>query len=84
MRAGDVQAVQQLLDDPCTDVNARDAEGCTALHWAADGNHVDIAEALVCAGADVGVEDAQGDTAEQYARLCEHQEVLEVLRGGGG
>jgi ankyrin repeat protein len=32
---GDTEAVTFLLDNGA-DVDARDAEGCTALHWAAD------------------------------------------------
>ncbi len=85
-RDGDVHRVQQLLQVPGACVDEKDAEGCTALHYAADGNHVSVAEVLLHAGADVGTGDTQGDSPVQYAQLCEHQEVLAVLRrwrGGG-
>jgi len=39
-----------------------DASGWTALHFAAGGYHVALAEALLEAGADVDAEDSHGNT----------------------
>ena len=51
-RAGDVAAVRALVADGA-DVDARQGDGATALHWAAHrGDHA-LAEVLIAAGADV-------------------------------
>ena len=51
-RTGDVGAVRALLADGA-DVDARQGDGATALHWAAHrGDHA-LAEVLIAAGADV-------------------------------
>ena len=47
---GDVQAVRALIREGA-DPNAAQADGLTALHWAALNNQVEIAEVLLYAGA---------------------------------
>ncbi len=49
---GDTDAVRALLEQGA-DVNAAQPDGMTALHWAAVGDHVEIATMLVYAGATV-------------------------------
>lgn len=49
------------------DVNARDAEGHTALMLAAFNGHVDVLRYLLDAGAGVGLKDRVGRTALMYA-----------------
>ena len=50
VRNGDRHAVRALLEEP-VDVNARQPDGATVLHWAAYLNDVEAAELLVAAGA---------------------------------
>ena len=50
IRNGDRHAVRALLEQP-VDVNARQPDGATALHWAAYLNDRETAELLVAAGA---------------------------------
>ena len=50
VKAGDPAAVRAALQKR-TDVNAAEADGMTALHWAARNNDVAAARALVRAGA---------------------------------
>ena len=54
--AGDLRRVQQLLDRGAS-VRARDRDGRTALTAASFGNHVEVARALIEAGADVNAKD---------------------------
>src|SRR5438105_1163677 len=48
----DIQLVRSLLQQK-VDVNAAQADGMTALHWAAYKDNLDIARLLIAAGADV-------------------------------
>ena len=50
-KAGDLAKVRQLLADGA-DVDARDYDGDTPLHWAARQDHADVIEGLLDAGAD--------------------------------
>ena len=73
--AGDRATVERLLADGAN-VGATDANGRTALVAAAYGNHVDVAAALIDAGADVNVE----DVSQQSAYLIATSEVGDDLR----
>lgn len=54
-------------------VNAKDGEGRTALHWAVDRAHESMVHALVeTHGANVNAQDSEGATALHYAAMCEH------------
>ena len=48
--SGDVAAVRSLLKDRA-DVNAGQGDGMTALHWAAESGHRELAQLLLTAGA---------------------------------
>ncbi len=51
-RQGDAKAVKSLLDGGA-DVNAAQGDGMTALHWAAERGHAEVANLLLSAAADV-------------------------------
>ena len=51
VRRGDAAAVRAMLDEGA-DVDARQPDGATALHWAARLDRVDLARLLLAAGAD--------------------------------
>jgi ankyrin repeat protein len=68
--AGDLVGVREALADGA-DVEAADDTGATALVLAAYGNHVDVARALVDAGADVN----HKDRTQQSAYLISTSEV---------
>lgn len=67
---GDVREVQSLLEQG-TDVQTRGENGVTPLIAAAYGNHVQVAEILINAGADVNVK----DETQQSAYLISTSEV---------
>src|SRR4029450_13137780 len=69
VKAVDRATVSALLKER-TDVNARAADGTTALYWAAAKNDLAIGTALIRAGADVKGASRYGITPLQAA--CRH------------
>ncbi|MFO0599997.1 MAG: ankyrin repeat domain-containing protein [Myxococcaceae bacterium] len=75
--ARDVEAVRALLEAGAA-VDARDADGRTALHSAVMVNELAIVELLLRAGADPSAADAVGDVPLHFA--AQHPARLPVLR----
>ena len=61
VRGGDAATVRALLNARA-DVNARQGDGGTALHWAAHLDNLEIANVLIRAGARAGAADDTGTT----------------------
>ena len=59
---GDKAAVKSLLQQKA-DVNAPQADGATALQWAAYKNDMEMADLLIAAGANVKARNRDGATA---------------------
>jgi hypothetical protein len=65
-------------------INARNAAGNTALHWAALNGHLACVQVLVDNGADPTATNEAGHDAVYEAELAGRSEVVEwVLREGG-
>jgi ankyrin repeat protein len=84
-KQGDEKELTRLIDQGA-DVNARDAEGSTALMWAcASSNCLRVAKLLVARGADVNAKDGSGKTAltradDRGAFTAEDQLVLQEFK----
>jgi ankyrin repeat protein len=78
----DNDAVRQLLRGGA-DVNASQADGATALHWAAYNGDTELAEALLKAGANPGAANRNGATPMWLAANQGDAEMLETLLDGG-
>ncbi|CAD6259023.1 unnamed protein product [Miscanthus lutarioriparius] len=61
------------------EVNVRDTEGRTPLHWAVDRGHLSAVEVLAKANADLNAKDNEGQTALHYAAVCEREDIAELL-----
>jgi ankyrin repeat protein len=73
----------ELLLDRDADVDARDAEGTTALMEAATYGHSETAALLLERGADVNAHDERGTTALMMAAAGGHREAAALLREWG-
>ncbi len=78
VRAVDVAAVRALLS-AAVDVDARQPDGATALHWAMHREHVEIADLLLRAGADVDAANDLGVTPLLMASARGHGVLVERL-----
>ena len=81
-RAADAAGVIALLEQVGS-ANARQADGATALHWAAHWDHAAMADALVRAGADVGAANDFGATPLWLACLNGSEAMVAVLLAAG-
>ena len=80
-RAGDLAQVRLVAGK--ADLEARDRQGRTALLLATHANHVEIARALIEAGADVNAKDGMKDTPFLYAGAEGRDEILELILATG-
>ena len=62
-----------------SDVNWKDQNGKTLLHYAAWKGHKEIAELLIANGADVNAMNMWGGTPLQWAARGGHKEIVELL-----
>ena len=76
-RQGDIAAITAQFATGA-DLEARDAEGATALLVATHANNIEAARLLIEAGADVNAKDAIADSPYLYAGARGHLEILKL------
>lgn len=82
VRSGDREAIRAVLHDH-PDVNAREPDGTTALHWAVRGNDLETVRLLLRAGARVNVTNRYDLTPLALAAANGEPAMLnELLRAG--
>jgi ankyrin repeat protein len=79
---GDKAAVQTLIKQKA-DVNLPQADGATAIQWAAYRNDVDIADLLIAAGADVKKPNHDGATPLRLASINGSAPMIQRLLKAG-
>ena len=79
---GDAEALAALLERGA-DVNARQADGATALHWAAHRDDADAVRRLLAAGADVTAANRAGMTPLLPASVAGNAEMIRMLLEAG-
>ena len=76
---GNIEVVKKLLADG-VNVNTKEEDGGTALHWAANEGHKEIVELLITSGADVNISGPHGGgTALHFSANEGHKEIAEIL-----
>ena len=81
-KSGDAVAVSSLLKQS-VDVNAAEADGTTALHWAVRHDDLDIVSQLIDAGSDVMAPNRYGVTALYLASVNGNATMIEKLLKAG-
>jgi len=79
---GDKAAVRALLQQKAN-VNAPQADGATALHWAVQANDLETADLLIRAGAKVSAANREGATPLMLASINGSAAMLERLIQAG-
>jgi ankyrin repeat protein len=79
---GDTAAIQKLLAQKA-DVNAPQADGATALHWAVFHGDKELVQQLVRAGANVSAPNRDGATPLWLASVLGDASILSALIEGG-
>jgi ankyrin repeat protein len=79
---GDLASVKSLIQQKA-DVNAPQADGATAIQWAAYRNNLLMADALIAAGANVKLANRDGATALRLASLNGNAPMIERLLKAG-
>src|SRR2546423_4584674 len=78
VKARDKAAVLTLLQKK-VNVNAPEADGTTALHWAVQQDDLELVQRLIRAGADVKAKNDYGSTPMSEAAIVGNPAVLEQL-----
>jgi len=82
VKSGDTQAVSALLKQK-SDVNAAEADGTTALHYAAHSNNIELARMLLRAGANANAVNRYGVAPLRLAVEAGNATVVEALLKAG-
>src|SRR5262245_40702301 len=82
VKEGNLSAIRSLVQQRA-DVNAREIDGTTALHWAAQSGNVPAVDLLIAAGADVNAVNRYGITALALAARQGNAALLENLLKAG-
>jgi ankyrin repeat protein len=80
---GYLEIVQALLGREGTDVNRSNSYGNTSLHYTAEEGHIEVARALLQAGANVRKSNNNGQTPLHYASMEGYIEIVRALLEAG-
>ncbi|KAI4563302.1 hypothetical protein MJG53_011317 [Ovis ammon polii x Ovis aries] len=94
-RENNIGHITKVIKTKNMDVNMKDEEGRTLLHWACDRGHKELVTVLLQYRADINCQDNEGQTALHYvtwspylsispsAAACEFLDIVELLLQSG-
>src|SRR5438552_7007362 len=83
VKGGNRESARALLQQRRVDVNAREVDGTTALHWAARGDDAELVQWLIRAGANVNAPNRYGVTPLSLAATNGSARVIAALLDAG-
>src|ERR1700730_14701868 len=83
LKSGQRTAAVDMIAKKSADVNAAEADGSTALLWAANLNDADLASRLLKAGANPNVHNQLGSTPLAEAAFNSNTGMIQALLGAG-
>ena len=75
---GDLNGVKQSIERGA-DVNSKDNDGCTPLHWSSENGYLDIVKYLIDHGADVNRKDNVGWAPLHLSSYFGHLNIVKYL-----
>ena len=78
-----MQQIEAMLQAGTVDVNDQDADGQTALHFAADRGHMPLLHLILDAEACVNLQASDGQTALHYAAAADALSACQALLDAG-
>jgi uncharacterized protein len=82
VKSGDRTAAMTMIDKR-VDVNAAEADGTTALHWAVQQGDLELVQRLIRAGANVKAKNDYGSTPMSEAAVLARAPIIEALLKAG-
>src|SRR5215470_17116715 len=79
IKSGDRAAALDMIAKKSADVNAAEADGTTALLWAATGNDADLVSRVLKAGANPNVRNQLGSTPLAEAAFNANTDMIKSL-----
>ncbi|CAG8767115.1 38708_t:CDS:2, partial [Gigaspora margarita] len=82
-KQGKSSEISGILESGEADVNDKDDQGLSLLHWACDRGHLDVIKLLIEKGADINILSDGIETPLHYACISEHLDCARYLYKNG-
>ncbi|CAG8567037.1 14977_t:CDS:2, partial [Dentiscutata heterogama] len=82
-KQGKSSEISGILESGEANVNAKDDQGLSLLHWACDRGHLDVVKLLIEKGADINILSDGNETPLHYACISEHFDCASYLYKNG-
>ena len=79
IKSGNIEKIQDMLQEDRSLINLFDSTKQTALHWATRRGYIEIVRLLIKSGANISAIDMMGRTADDIAKSKKFYEIIEIF-----